>query len=223
MATEPTLADLLSDVLDTRIADIHTALPGRVVRYDSAKQLADVQPQIQCADLDVDGVVVTRSFPVLPSVPVAFPAAGGFAITFPVQAGDTGLLVFCELPIDRWRATGQESHPADIRRHSVTSAIFYPGLRPAKQAFTEADLSTDATIGKAGGATIHLKPDGTVHLGAPTASDFVALATLVNARLATIQNTFDAHVHATPSGAADATLTKIGALASVAATKVKAT
>lgn len=221
MATEPTLEEVLSDVLDSRIADIHTALPGSVVRYDSSKQTADVQPMIRCAELDADGNVTTRSYPVLPSIPVAFPAAGGFAITFPVQAGDTGLLVFCELPIDRWRSTGQESHPADIRRHSTTAAVFYPGLRPTARAFTPANVAEDLTIGRSpNGPTIHLKPDGSVHLGESTATDFVALATLVDARLSTIVNAFNTHGHAAFDTAPS---TLIPALASVAAKKVKAT
>lgn len=220
MATEPTLEDVLLEILDARVADVHTAMPGRVVRYDASKQTADIQPQLMSAELDTDGNVVARSFPVLPAVPVAFPAAGGFAITFPVVAGDTGLLVFCELPIDRWRATGQESRPADTRRHSVTSAVFYPGLRPTAKAFTDPDLATDVTIGSTGGAAIHLKPDGTVHLGGNPAADFVALAGLVDARLAQIQSAFDLHGHAS-FGTAPPTL--IGDLASVAATKTKAT
>lgn len=66
-------------------------------------------------------------------------------------------------------------------------------------------------------------------IGNPTAAQFVALANLVKARLDAIQATFDAHVHTTtatvgtgPVGTISAPTSTIGALASVAATKVKA-
>lgn len=240
MATDTTLEEVLQEVLDVRLSDVHTALPGKVVRYDAAKQVADVQPMVRQAAEAPDGAVVTRAFPVLPSVPVVWPAGGGFFLSLPLAAGDTGLLVFCELPIDRWRATGQESHPADVRRHHVTSAIFFPGLLVAAQAHAEPSQAADAVFGKTGGAVVHLKPSGEVHLGAPTATAFVALATLVAVELTRINADFTALKSAiatglTAVGAALAANGATGAAAfngasgavpsaagSVAATKVKA-
>lgn len=71
---------------------------------------------------------------------------------------------------------------------------------------------------------VYLAADGKVHLGGGTAaSDFVALAALVKARLDHIQSIFDAHIHPSTSGTISPSVTPIGALASVAATKVKAT
>lgn len=230
MPTEITLEEVMQEVLDSRLSDVHTALPGRVERYDATKQVADVRPMVRAAAEAPDGSVVTRSFPVLVSVPVAFLSGGGFFLSLPLAVGDTGLLIFSELPFDRWRATGQESHPADVRRHHVTSAIFMPCVRPAAAALTEPNIATDAVFGKTGSAVIHLKPSGEVHLGAATASDFVALAALVKARLDAIQTKFDAHIHTTTAtvGLAGPAVVSpptspIGALAAVAAAKVKAT
>jgi hypothetical protein len=186
--TDPTLEEVLQEVLDIRLADVHTALPGKVIRYDAAKQVADVQPMVRSASETAEGAVTVRSYPALVSVPVAFLSGGGFHLSLPLAVGDTGLLVFSELPIDRWRASGQESHPADVRRHHVTSAVFFPGLAPRARAFTDPNLSADAIFGKTGGAVVHLKPNGEVHLGAASASNFVALANLVDARITQLRS-----------------------------------
>jgi len=85
---------------------------------------------------------------------------------------------------------------------------------------------------------VTVETDGTVHLGGDTASNFLALANLVNARLDTIQSTFDGHTHGPGgstggysssssggpiSGNSGAPNTIIGSLGDVAASKAKAT
>lgn len=85
-----------------------------------------------------------------------------------------------------------------------------------------------------GGATaVKVDANGTVHLGAAVGAAFVALASHVDARLSAIQATFDAHIHMVTgtTAAAGAPIaatvavptTAIGPLATVAATKAKAT
>jgi phage gp45-like len=84
------------------------------------------------------------------------------------------------------------------------------------------------------GAIVHIKADGSinavpalsglVHLGADPGAQFVALAADVKARLDTLQDAHDTHIHPDPvSGNTGAPTTLIGELDDVAATKVKAT
>lgn len=222
----PTLEDVLAEILDARSAEIRVALPGKVVRYDAVKQVADIQPQLKDAYVNDEGEVVARDFPVIPNVPVQFLRGGGFFVVVPIAAGDTGLLIFNDLPIDRWRASGQASHPGDIRRHSLTSAVFVPGLVPAAGALTEAQANADLVLGKAGGLTARVTAAGLFQVGA--GGDFVSLAALVKARLDLIQSKFDAHIHTTTAtvgltgpAVVAPTATPIGPLASVASTKLK--
>ena len=85
-----------------------------------------------------------------------------------------------------------------------------------------------------GGATaLRVESNGTVHLGAAAGAAFVALASYVDARLATIQAAFDAHTHVVAGTTAMAgapivatvapTAAPVGPLPTVAATKAKAT
>lgn len=85
-----------------------------------------------------------------------------------------------------------------------------------------------------GGATaVKVDPNGTVNLGAAAGAAFVALASYVDARLATIQAAFDTHTHVVAGTTAMAgapivatvapTAAPVGPLPTVAATKAKAT
>lgn len=177
---------VLREVLDARVAEIHTALPAQIVAYYADHQTADVQPMVKDAYYDTDGNLKVRSFPVLPSVPVAFLRGGGYFVALPLEKGDTGMLIFSELPLDRWRSSGQEAHPVNARRHGAGNAVFYPGVRPRAQKLDEDGVDTHLVLGKEGGAQVHVKDDE-VHLYEENASDFVALAQKVATELTRIQ------------------------------------
>lgn len=182
MAIEETLEEVLQEVRDSWLAAVHTALPGRVVRYDTDKQTADVQPQVKDIAFDEEGAAVTRSFPLLVNVPICFARGGGAFVGMPIKAGDTGLLVFSQLPIDRWRANGKESDPADNRRHSLTSAVFFPGLSPKANVIAELSSNADFVAGFEGGNTIRVTESGDIKIGT-NAAQLVALANLVATEL----------------------------------------
>ena len=48
----PSLAATLAAAVRAGLLDCHTAIPGRIVSYDAAKQQADVQPLIKVARED---------------------------------------------------------------------------------------------------------------------------------------------------------------------------
>ena len=43
---------------------------------------------------------------------------GGYLLMFPLSAGDTGLLEFCDFSIDLWRSSGNIDEPNDLRTHA---------------------------------------------------------------------------------------------------------
>jgi hypothetical protein len=49
MEQAPTLAQLLKQAIENRLLHVHTALIGRIEKYDSNTQLADIQPVIKQA------------------------------------------------------------------------------------------------------------------------------------------------------------------------------
>ena len=127
MTSRPsTLQDLLSRFRESLTADLHTSLPGKIVRYDASTQKADVQPLIKERYTDEAGAMQSRELPVIPAVPVQFPGAGGYRITFPVAADDVGLVVFSEASLDKWLVSGGTVDPADDRRHDPDYGKKFP-------------------------------------------------------------------------------------------------
>jgi hypothetical protein len=149
------MSEVLGRALDARLEDLHVAMPAKVVRYDAAAQQVDVQPLVKGTYLDEQGNRVAESMPVVPCVPVLFPGAGGFRVTFPVTVGDTVLLVFSETSLDTWLQHGDEVDPADERRHHLSDAIAIPGLRDFAHALSSAPTDR-MTAGYDTGPQVHL-------------------------------------------------------------------
>lgn len=212
----PDLVQVIRDAVEQRLVEVRVSLPGRVQSYDQGKQEVDVILQAKRPVPKAGGGFVYEDLPVLPQVPVQFPRGGGFAITWPLAAGDAGLVVFTDWSLERWRATGQVSAPGDLRVHGMSGCIFIPGVFPNAERLADPAVASEMRIGKVGGASIGIDDD--VRLGAPTASDFVALASKVAHELAAIQTTLGTGAN---SGGAVVFGTPY-VPGSVAATKVKA-
>lgn len=94
MRATPTWADVINRAITARLEDVNVAIPARVESYDDSTQQVSVQPLIKRGYLDEAEERQVEQLPMITGVPVLFPGGGGFRVTFPVQAGDTVLLVF---------------------------------------------------------------------------------------------------------------------------------
>lgn len=217
MALEPTLQEVIADAIESRLLEVHTSIPGKVVSYDKKSQTAEVAPVVQRAEPRDDGSSALTPLPSIPNVPVSWHRGGGAGLTMPLKAGDHVLLVFSEAAFGHWRASGELAPPGDLRRHSLGYAYAVPGGGPESQALDDAagDGEVVLTVG-----------DNVFRVGGASA-DMVALAKLVQLALDKIQATFDAHTHMHPPGPSPPAPTSppaspIGPLGPVAATKLKA-
>lgn len=172
---EPNLNTILRAAIRNRIADVRTAIPAMIDSYDAATQTctATIAVRLPAAD------GTAQEIPPLPDVPVKWQRGGGYFCSMPLAKGDPGLLVFCEADFAAWRTSGEVSDAATERRHGLY-AYFLPG--GCADGDELADAAADAlVIGKDGGPTIRVDGAG-IKLGA-SASEYVALANLVQARL----------------------------------------
>lgn len=176
MSRTPTIAEVIRRAVEARLVDVHTAIPARVTRYDATTCVVDAAPLVRAPETAEDGTVTYTALPVVTNVPVAFPGAGGFRVTFPVAVGDTVLLVFTEASLDRWMQFGGEVDPEDPRRFALSDAIAIPGVRPAAQAVAAA---TDAVV---------VESTADIRLGTKTAAEAVALASKVATELNTLKS-----------------------------------
>lgn len=173
---------------------VHTAIPGKIQSYDAARQVADIVPQVPRV---VRGRLTRERkldhLPVFPDVPVAFPRAAGFYIHFPVQPGDTCLVVVTEADMNEWLRTGEAIDPGLSGRFRLSSAVAFLGLSPETNRITDATPGA-LTIGKQGGPQVVI--DGAlVRVGSALASDFVALSSKVDAAIAAIVAYVNSHTH----------------------------
>ncbi len=206
MSTSLTDAELIDLGAEEALKRCFTALTGKVVSYDPATRTAMIQPLTQRAIEREDGSLALEDLPQLPDVPVIFPMAGPFSITFPIEPGTTGLVLVLSDSDHQWRTSGASlpSEPGDLRRFHLSCARFLPGYAPD-------DVANPAA------STAALVVKGTdVRLGDETASDFVALASLIDSNLAAIATSIGQAVKSDLSAVATYTPT------AVAATLVKA-
>lgn len=189
---------------------------GRVVSYNETTQSCTVQP--------IPRNPAGELLPVIDRVPVVFPTGAGFALSWPLSAGDTVLLVHADWAIDQWLTSGSEAAPADQRTHDINDAIAIPGLASYNAARANAS-ATAFRIELDGAVVFEVSAAGVVQLGANAGTDFVALAAAVMSELGAIKTAFDAHTHSgvtTGVGFTGIPVAPLPAASSVAATKVKA-
>lgn len=182
MSLEPDMTELLREVIESRLADVHTSIPGRVVSYDASTQTADVEIVIFRADQAETGEVVHEAYPVVPNVPVAWPSGGGYSLQLPLAAGDGVWLVFSEAAVANWRDTGDVSPPGDLDRHDLSYPIAIPGARHKGQALP-ATTSALLTVPSGGSFAVSTA-------GGPAKA--VAMAEEVNSNFQAIKDLFTA-------------------------------
>jgi len=219
MSAEPTLAEIIRKGIDSRLLDVHVALPCRVETYNAATQTADVLPMVRRAITDSVGNTQHEELPVLPNVPVLFPRSAAFSATWPIAKGDHVLVIFCSSAIGNWRQSGDVADPGDLRRHDLSHAVAIPGVAP----------DGDVLPTNPAAAVVEVNPPATHLTVGAGASEFVALSNLVSLRFFEMVTAISAATIAIgPGGAADvkaklavAGWTAVGTPPSMAATKLK--
>lgn len=129
MRPTPTRESVLRAAIAAALEDLHVCLPGKIVEYDSAKQMATVQPLLKRGYLDETEARKVERRPAITGVPVVFPGTGAFSITWKISAGDKVALFFSMNSLDLWLQRGDEVDPGDDRMHSMSDAIAVVGLR----------------------------------------------------------------------------------------------
>lgn len=127
MTQEVSLQETMQNAIEHQLDNIHTAIPAIVVRADLVNSVVDVQPVINFKAYD--GTFQER--PTILNVPLEFPASKKSAFTFPVESGDTVMLVFSQRGLDVWkRSNGYPVTPSDFRTFDIKDAVAIPGCMP---------------------------------------------------------------------------------------------
>lgn len=171
MARESSLEETLTNSIEHHFENFHFSIPAIVVRSDLENQQVDVQPSLNIKMFDGSGA---SERPVILNVPLQFPVSKTAGFTFPVEKGDTVLLVFSERGLDSWKeGNGYPVTPTDFRMLDYKDAIAIPGLfpknstvnKPSKHVLTHnpKDTVLFANLG-ATEAEFRIKQDGSVEI-----------------------------------------------------------
>jgi len=129
---EPELVELIDEMISSRLLDLHTMLPAKVVSYDRSKHVVEARIMVQHSVPKANGSQLLEDIPPLPNVPVAWPEGGSgpagnsYYLDFPLVAGNEGMLVFSSAAWGHFRENGQLSPPGDLARHSLSYCSFVP-------------------------------------------------------------------------------------------------
>lgn len=186
----PDLADAIHAGAEAAASQIPTSLPGKVIEYDHDTQKAVIQPILQIPRTveRVAGIEYSEKIklPPIPGVPVAFPQAGDFSITFPVAVGSVGMLVFAERSMDEYLAVGDtDVEPQSDRQHHRNDAWFVPSVRSFNTPIPSAGVAAGAMVLRA----------EEIRLGSSGATKWVAVADDVLTRLNAIESKMNSHTH----------------------------
>lgn len=179
MTTSYDMREAIDRVLGDARADIHTSMPAQVLAYDAAAQTVDVRPALMREGVTEDGGDAYDALPDIFAVPIQWPRAGGFAITFPIAAGDWVHLHFAEQSTLAWRNRGVAPCTPGINDpHGMNGASATPGYYPNREKLTSVSTSAMELRSEDGAIKIVIEPS-LVTLGGTVGADFVALAGLV--------------------------------------------
>jgi hypothetical protein len=185
----------LKTAFDRFMTQMRIAIPARVESFDPETQLATCVPAIRKV-ITKEGEKEFINLPPVIEVPMIYPHAqtAGFALTLPIQKGDSVLLVIADRSIDRWVEFGNIQDPVEdveVRHNDITDSLAIIGATPMPQALpsyqtnaieirnrardTRITLDNDTVeITNASGAQIKLNADGSIDINSPTALNFAA-------------------------------------------------
>lgn len=159
-------------------AGIWTALPGIVVSYNAAKRTAVIQPTVQAKVLQKTGESKNETLPVCPDVPVLFPGGGGFSLTFPLAAGNEGLLIFCSRSIDATWQSGGVQPQVEQRLHDLSDGMFIPAAYSQQNLPVSPNTTGPCLRNTDGTALVEMGGGGIVRIVAPGGLTLVGTLTV---------------------------------------------
>ena len=152
----PTQVQIIRNAIEQRLVNVHTALPGKLLKVDGSK--GDVQIELQRKLID-DTLI---KLPVITNVPIVFPRNKTSGLSLPTKVGDTGLVLFSERSLDLWLLQGGNISPNSARKFDLSDGCFVPGLYPFSEPPQEFDGTKLFVYNEK--AKVELSPDGTVEI-----------------------------------------------------------
>lgn len=179
MADQLDIVDALRKMVDSRLYEVNTSLPGTIVSYKNGRANVQPTPKKRFPDGDV------LSFPILQNVRVCWPSfAGGTAgVKGPIRAGDKCLIVIAQQAVD-----GTD----DPRRFDMSDAYIIPC--DLGSAVGQSSDNSGMTM-FFGGAYIRITASGGLVINAPGGTTWNGAVTQSGGSLSSNGIVLDTHNH----------------------------
>lgn len=120
-----TLDDIINTMVHTRLSNMYTMLPARVLKFYPEEMRADVLPLLQ--GTDINGVEQNSS--PTTNVPVIFPNSKDIYIRTPLEEGDLVMVSYSTVALDELLETDVPTKPQSKRRFSQKDGVVLGGYR----------------------------------------------------------------------------------------------
>jgi hypothetical protein len=189
------LNGLIKSHIQEASSEFRVSMPAEVVTFDPAKQTCSAQPLLKWRG---------SQLPIIEDVPVSFPSGGGFAFTFPLQAGDVVLLVFSDSGYENWYKQGGISVPRPDQPHAISNAIAIPGITNSLNPIPVFQADRVSMRNKSGTVEVSVLANGEVTIkgstlqitGDVSVTGKIAATGLITSGTVSLST----HVHANPEG-----------------------
>lgn len=134
LQADPRLKDLLDQFKKDIMLSLNCHAVATIQSFDAAtlsvsakinykKTFFEYNPQTRVYDR------VAKDYPIILDAPVLLPFGGDAALTMPIAAGDTCLILFNDRDLNNWLDSGQVTEVSMSRYHSFADAIAFVGIR----------------------------------------------------------------------------------------------
>lgn len=151
--TNPDMRALLTQLKQEIFLTFNCHQLGTIQTFNAVTQTATVTLNFLRSVPDLNqqpAVYRTVQYPVLADVPVFVPRGGTGRLTFPIQPGDTCLVLFNDRDFDTWFATGNVAAPNSTRAHDLSDGLALVGFSSLANALPNYDTA-NAVLQFAGG------------------------------------------------------------------------
>lgn len=185
------IEEVIRTAMDGRQVSVWTAIPGIVQTVNFTNMTCSVQPSIMGAIVDQNNVATSVTLPLLVDVPIVFPSAGGFTITFPMAQGDEVLVVFSSRCIDAWWQSGGVQQPMEARMHDLSDGFAIPGPKSVPKAISSISSTGCQIRNNAGTTYVEISGNGKIKIVSPSEIDITAPLVAITGNL-TVSGTITA-------------------------------
>lgn len=123
-----TMAEVIPNAIRSLLRGVHTAIPGKIEKYDRDTFRAEITPLIK----HLTGKNVEVEVKPITDVPVIMIGGSSGIIDIELVKGDNVLILICESGIGAWKSSNgtRQVAPDDLSHHELNDAVAIPCLIP---------------------------------------------------------------------------------------------